>query len=69
MVKGSTVCIHAAMKEFYNYQGTTEELIHKVMDVITSEGTLMMPAYPSAEKFKMQILCSMWKMNRLRQDI
>jgi aminoglycoside 3-N-acetyltransferase len=52
MVKGSTVCIHAAMKEFYNYQGTAEELIHKVMDVITSEGTLMMPAYPSAEKIQ-----------------
>lgn len=49
MRKGSTVCIHAAMKEFYNYQGTANELILKIMNTITSEGTLIMPAYPKAE--------------------
>ena len=27
MKKGSVICIHASMKEFYNYQGTAEELI------------------------------------------
>ena len=31
---GSTLCIHASMKEFYNYQGTAIELI----DAITSVG-------------------------------
>lgn len=45
MDKGSVVCIHAAMKEFYNYQGTASELIQKIMDVITYEGTLIMPAF------------------------
>ena len=29
MKKGSVICIHASMKEFYNYQGTAEELIKK----------------------------------------
>lgn len=46
MHKGSVVCIHAAMREFYNYQGTAEELIEKIIQVITQEGTLIMPAYP-----------------------
>ncbi len=46
MQKGSVVCIHAAMREFYNYQGTAEEFIEKILQVITPEGTLMMPAYP-----------------------
>ncbi|EGN57163.1 hypothetical protein PRBRB14_24740 [Hallella multisaccharivorax DSM 17128] len=46
MHKGSTVCIHAAMREFYNYQGTAEELITKILGVLTPEGTLMMPAFP-----------------------
>lgn len=46
MRNGSVVCIHAAMREFYNYQGTAEELIDKILQVITHEGTLMMPAYP-----------------------
>lgn len=46
MHKGSVICMHAAMREFYNYQGTAEELIDKILQVITSEGTLMMPAYP-----------------------
>ena len=30
MKKGSVICIHASMKEFYNYQGTAEELIKKI---------------------------------------
>lgn len=47
MKKGSTVCIHASMKEFYNYHGTAEELIQKIQQVITAEGTLLMPAYPN----------------------
>ncbi len=49
MKKGSVVCIHAAMKEFYNYQGTAEELIDKILQVISPEGTLLMPAFPKRE--------------------
>jgi aminoglycoside 3-N-acetyltransferase len=48
MTKGSVVCIHAAMKEFYNYQGSAQELIEKIMNVITPEGTLIMPAFPES---------------------
>ena len=46
MKQGSLVCIHSSMKEFYNYQGTAEELIEKILDVIGTDGTLMMPAFP-----------------------
>jgi aminoglycoside 3-N-acetyltransferase len=46
MKKGSVVCIHAAMREFYNFEGTAEELIRKIQEVITDEGTLIMPAFP-----------------------
>lgn len=52
MKRDCTICVHAAMKEFYNYQGTAEELIQKIMEVITPEGTLMMPAYPNTEKIQ-----------------
>jgi aminoglycoside 3-N-acetyltransferase len=44
--KGSVVCIHSSMKEFYNYIGTAEELITEILSEIGSEGTLMMPAFP-----------------------
>lgn len=46
MKKGSVVCIHCSMKEFYNYLGTAEELIRGVINVITEEGTLIMPCFP-----------------------
>lgn len=47
MRRGSVVCIHASMKEFYNYRGSAEELIAKIENVITPTGTLLMPAYPN----------------------
>ncbi len=50
MKEGSVVCIHAAMKEFYNYQGTAEELIEEIKKVITPEGTLLMPAYVARQE-------------------
>lgn len=50
MHKGSIICIHAAMREFYNYQGTAKELIDKILKVITYEGTLIMPAYPDQDR-------------------
>lgn len=46
MKKGSVVCIHASMMEFYNYKGTAQELIDKIMEILGSEGTLIMPSYP-----------------------
>ncbi len=50
MRKGSVVCVHAAMKEFYNYKGDANELISAIMDAITPEGTLLMPAFPDRER-------------------
>lgn len=46
MKSGSIVCIHCAMKEFYNYIGTPKDLIDEILKVIGPDGTLMMPAYP-----------------------
>src|SRR5690554_3160679 len=50
MEKGSVVFIHSSMTEFYNYKGTANELIDKIIEVIGEEGTLMMPAYPKVTK-------------------
>ncbi len=44
--KGSVVCVHASMKEFYNYEGTASELIDSIIKEIGPEGTLVMPAFP-----------------------
>lgn len=49
MTKGSVVCIHSSMREFYNYRGTVKDLIDGIMDVITEEGTLIMPCFPKKE--------------------
>lgn len=46
---GSVVCIHASMKEFYNFQGTAIDLIDAITNYLTQEGTLMMPAMPFRE--------------------
>ena len=50
MKEGSVVCIHAAMKEFYNFEGTATELIERIMQVLTPRGTLLMPAYVAREE-------------------
>ncbi len=52
MRKGSVVCIHSSMKEFYNYLGTANELIEKILACIGKEGTLMMPAFPEKKLLK-----------------
>lgn len=52
MKKGSLICIHSSMKEFYNYNGTAQYLIKAILCVITEEGTLMMPAFPKYEFLK-----------------
>ena len=44
--RGCVVCIHSSMKEFFNYTGTAQDLIRKIMDVISDEGTLIMPSFP-----------------------
>ncbi len=46
MKEGSLVCIHCAMAQFFNYQGTAKELIEKILKAIGPNGTLMMPAFP-----------------------
>lgn len=46
MTKGSIVCIHSSMMQFYNYTGTAQQLIEQILEVIGPEGTLMMPAFP-----------------------
>lgn len=43
---GMTICIHSSMKEFYNYQGTPEDIILGLMQIVGQEGTIMMPAFP-----------------------
>lgn len=47
MKRGSVVCIHASMMQFYNYTGTANELIQIILDFIGQEGTLIMPAFPA----------------------
>lgn len=49
MKSGSVICIHSSMKEFYNYNGTATEIIDKILEVIGTEGTLIMPAFPKKE--------------------
>lgn len=46
MKKGSIVCIHSSMMQFYNFTGTATELIEQILETIGPEGTLMMPAFP-----------------------
>lgn len=51
--RGTVVCIHASMKEFYNFCGTADELINCIIGLIGEEGTLIMPAFP-AKKLSQQ---------------
>ena len=49
MSNGSVICIHSSMKEFYNFTGSAKDLIEAILKVITPDGTLIMPAFPSKE--------------------
>lgn len=51
MKRGSVICIHASMKEFYNFKGTAEELINEILEIIGEEGSLIMPSFPKKEYF------------------
>ena len=46
MKRGDVVFLHSSMMEFYNYQGTGEEFIDKLIAFLGPEGTLVMPAFP-----------------------
>lgn len=52
MKKGSNIFIHSSWSEFYNYKGTESDFINQILEVIGSEGTLIMPAYPFLQKNK-----------------
>ena len=43
---GHPLIIHSAMGSLYNYVGTADELIDKIIDYLGPDGTLCMPAYP-----------------------
>ena len=46
MKPGSVVIVHCAMNNFYNYQGTVDELIDELLCALGPDGTLCMPAFP-----------------------
>lgn len=46
MKPGSVVLVHCAMNNFYNYQGSVDELIDELLQALGPQGTLCMPAYP-----------------------
>ena len=46
MKPGDVVFIHSSMREFFNYDGSAEELIKTIEDYLGPEGTISMPAYP-----------------------
>lgn len=48
--KGDTILVHSSWDEFYNYEGTIHDFINCLIDVIGSEGTLVMPSYPLLRK-------------------
>lgn len=50
MKRGSTVCVHASMMQFYNFTDTANDIIQGIIDIIGEEGTLMMPAFPAIPK-------------------
>lgn len=52
---GSVVFIHSSMKEFYNFQGTAQELINAIIQYLTPEGTLIMPAFPFTDIRKINL--------------
>ncbi len=52
---GKPLVVHSAMGAFYNYKGTANELIDKLIDFIGPEGTLCMPAYPK-DKYNTDIV-------------
>lgn len=52
---GKPLIVHSAMHNFYNYRGTAEELIYKLIDFLGPDGTLCMPAFP-IDKYNTDII-------------
>lgn len=52
---GKPIIVHSAMGSFYNYRGTANELIDKLLEFVGPMGTLCMPAYP-VDKFNTDIV-------------
>lgn len=53
ITSGRPLFIHSAMGNMYNYVGTADELIDKLIEFVGPNGTLCMPAYP-VDKFNTQ---------------
>lgn len=45
--KDDHIMVHAAWREFFNYDGTPENLISDLIKIIGKDGTLVMPCYGS----------------------
>ena len=43
---GRPLVIHSAFGNFYNYQGTADELLDKLIEFLGPDGTLCLPAFP-----------------------
>ncbi len=53
ITKGDTLFLHSSWDKFINYTGAPKELIQALIELVGSEGTLAMPAFPitqNAEK-------------------
>lgn len=48
--KGSNIFIHSSWDTFYNYEGSLEELLDSIIELIGPDGTIAMPAYPIMKK-------------------
>ncbi len=53
MQPGHPLILHTAMHNFYNYTGTADELIDKLIDFLGEDGTLCMCAFPN-DKYNTQ---------------
>lgn len=52
---GRPLIVHSAMGNLYNYTGTIDELIDKLIEFLGPDGTLCMPAYPKNKTDNSQI--------------
>lgn len=53
--RGKPLIVHSAMHNFYNYDGTADELIDKLIEFVGPNGTLCMPAFPP-DKYNSDLL-------------
>ena len=52
---GKPLIVHSAMGTLYNYTGTADELIDKLIEYLGPKGTLCMPAYPKNKTDNSQV--------------